>query len=93
MESTFIVKVIFLENCKGEMELKIFVNIDMKPFFTVLKNNELVMFNFAIKTGCPKKKFLCLIWCKLKTSVFTRPIFTLSESSYFNLKFSQSKIG
>ena len=41
------------------------------------------------------KKFLCLIWCELKTTVFTRCVFTFSESSCFNLKFGikQSKIG
>ena len=41
------------------------------------------------------KKFLCLVRCRLKTTVFTRPVFTLCESSYFNLKFGikQSKIG
>ena len=46
-------------------------------------------------TGCYKKTPGRLIWCKLKTTVFTRPAFTFSESSYFNLNFGikQSKIG
>ena len=46
-------------------------------------------------TGCPKKKtFNCLIWCKLKTTVFTRSVFIFFKSSYFNLTFGikQSKI-
>ena len=44
--------------------------------------------------GVPQKNFDCLIWRKLKTTVFTRPVFIFSKSSYFNLNFGikQSKI-
>ena len=46
-------------------------------------------------TGCPKKNFKRLIWCKLKTTAFTRSVFIFSKSSYLNLNFGikQSKIG
>ena len=44
--------------------------------------------------GVPEK-FLPLIWRKLKTTVFTRFVFIILESSYFSLQFGikQSKIG
>ena len=46
-------------------------------------------------TRFAKKNARRLIRCKLKTTVFTRSAFILSEFSYFNLKFGikQSKIG
>ena len=42
-----------------------------------------------------EKTFNCLIWCKLKTTVFARAVFIFFKSSYFNLNFGikQSKIG
>ena len=45
--------------------------------------------------GFPKQNFDCLIWCKLKTTVFTLSVFMFSKSSYSDLNFGikQSKVG
>ena len=64
-------------------------------FLSRINNNQYGRPSVMKSTGYPEENAQCLIWCKLKMTVFLRSAFLFSKSSYFNLKFEikQSKIG